>query len=297
MDVAAAVHIAISALKRLDQAASLLSAAGRPRPRLFFADCIWIADYGETLLAEPGVSAYLNGSALSDSAEMGADAERQDLLAIAIELFQLASGKLLYGDLASALRSHLPETLGRMLTGLLLFDSVSEGYTASSLAEALASLPENLIGNDELVATELRRLAADLLEERERKLSVYRTGTSGGTDGPTRVYTGGMSDYDADERTIQVNNIQRGLPVHLFLRPNRALPSPAAREVPFGPRSQQQPPPSMAPSPAQPRVSEPRRLGWAWLLAIVLVLGVVGAANHYRPAWFVQLVARLQALR
>ncbi|HET9933606.1 MAG TPA: hypothetical protein VFQ35_23030, partial [Polyangiaceae bacterium] len=118
MDPAAAVNIALNALRRLDQAAALLAAAGRPRPRLFYADCIWIADYGETLLAEPGVSAYLSGNSAPEAQEVGNEAERHDARAIAVELYQLVSGKLLVGDLASAL-GNLPAPLARVLTGLL----------------------------------------------------------------------------------------------------------------------------------------------------------------------------------
>ncbi len=295
MEVGAAVNIALSAMRRLEQAAALLAAAGRPRPRLFYADCIWIADYGETMLAEPGVSAYLGGNNAHDSQEVGADAELHDARAIAVELYQLISGKLLMGDLARAL-ADLPGPLARVLTGLLVFDEI-EGYDpASGFAEALAALPPSLRGTDPLVAGEIRRLAGDVLDERERKLSEFRTGAGAGTDGPTRVYSGGAADYDSDELTVQVQSFRRGLPVPLLSRAELVLPLTVARKRP----------PEERPPLAETRPAVRRRLAIArhhsmrrlqWLAAGVLLVAALLLALRYRPAWFGKVVSRVHSSR
>lgn len=293
MHVGAAVNIALSAMRRLEQAASLLAAAGRPRPRLFYADCIWIADYGETLLAEPGVSAYLGGNTTPDSQEVGADAELHDARAIAVELYQLVSGKLLFGDLARAL-ADLPAPLARVLTGLLVFDEI-EGYdAASAFAEGLAALPPSLRATDPLVAGEIRRLAGDVLDERERKLSEYRTGAGAGTDGPTRVYSGGTADYDSDELTVQVQSFRRGVPVPLISRAELLLPFTAARKQPAAEKPQL----------AETRPAARRRLAVApprslrrlpWIAAGVLLVAALILTMRLRPAWFDRLVPRVHS--
>lgn len=306
--IAAAVHIAVNALYRLTQARTLLEAAGRARPRLFYADCIWVTDYGETLLAEPGVSAYLSGSPTTEQ-ELGAEAELHDVRALAVELYQLVSGKLLYGDLQSALNAHLPTPLALALTGLLVFDGVDENAAAPSFAETLTALPAKLMGDEALVASEVRRLAGDVLDERERRLAEFRTGTGAGTDGPTRVYSGGSLDYDSDELTVQVQqSFRRGVPVPRLTRAELVLPLTVVRKK-VGPASHElaeTSPASRALAATQPaarsraiaRRRRIRQARWArrarWLVATVLLLVALGATSHYRPAWLTHLVTRFQ---
>lgn len=205
MVAGAAVRVIIDALKLVQQARAVLNAAGRPAARLLQADCIWVTDYGETLLSEAGVSAQLIASP-SNALELGVDSESQDMLTASVELFHLASGRLMTGDMCKSARTHLSAPLAKVLEGVFSWDPTNGFANAEALAAGLAAMPPVLVGTEATVAEELRHLVADVLDERRRKLALLR-GSSGLSDpeGATRVYgpvPGSGDDDDAEEATL-----------------------------------------------------------------------------------------------
>ncbi|HET9932802.1 MAG TPA: hypothetical protein VFQ35_18995, partial [Polyangiaceae bacterium] len=117
-----------------------------------------------------------------------------------------------------------------------------------------------------------------------------------GTDGPTRVYSGGAADYDSDELTVQVQSIRRGLPVPLLSRDEIMLPLTMARKAPEEPKPQL----------AETRPAERRRLIIArrrtlrrmqWVIAGVLLLAALTVTIRYRPAWLGRVAAKFHSSR
>jgi hypothetical protein len=204
MVAGAAVRVIIDALKLVPQARAVLNAAGRPAARLLHADCIWVTDYGETLLSEAGVSAQLIASA-SSAQDLGVDSESQDMLTASVELFHLASGRLMTGDMCKSAKTHLSAPLAKVLEGVFSWDPTNGFAHAEALAAGLAAMPPVLVGTEATVAEELRHLMADVLDERRRKLALLR-GSSGLSDpeGATRVYgpVPGSEDDDSEEATL-----------------------------------------------------------------------------------------------
>jgi hypothetical protein len=194
----AAVRIIIDVLRLVSERAAAFKAAAKPPARLLYAECIWIADFGEALLAEAGVSAHLVPPPVSASAllDPGMDAESQDVLTASVELFHLATGRLMTGDIRANAKMHLSSPLARVLEEVFSWRPSGGFDTAQGFATALSAMPPVLVGTEASVAEELRRLVTDLLDERRAKLMLLRGGSgSSDPEGPTRVY-GSVSDPD-----------------------------------------------------------------------------------------------------
>ncbi|HEY3256052.1 MAG TPA: hypothetical protein VGJ91_18965, partial [Polyangiaceae bacterium] len=176
MELGAAVRVMIDALRAVVSARSLLSAAGAQPVRLLNSDCVWLVDYGETLLSEVGVSAALLGGP-QKAPETARDVEARDLMTAAVELYQLASGRLMSGDLSRAAKLHLPAPLARVIEEAFTWEPSTDLDGMSNMADALAGLPAKLVGSEALVASELQRLSGDLLAERRRKLGTFHDGS------------------------------------------------------------------------------------------------------------------------
>jgi hypothetical protein len=293
LDTAAAVHVTIASLRLVERAVSLLSEASRPRVRLLHTDSIWIAEFGETLLAEVGVAAYLGNDGAPQNLEVGVDAEQRDVLTAAVELYQLASGQLMSGDLASAVKLHLPAPLAAVLTEVFAWSGTAASDGVTSLATALSALPRQLIGSDTLVAEELRRIALDVLEERERKLADCRSDVDPEIDA-TRVFgRGAVRDFDMEEPTIEVRRPpMRGFPV-TGSPPAARAPALSNAAIPLKMRARRAPYPT--PRAGSPRARRPIPIGWLWALALVFI--VVAVTAQVRPAWFQRLVHRSSGSR
>ncbi|HEY3498432.1 MAG TPA: hypothetical protein VGK73_27250 [Polyangiaceae bacterium] len=293
-ELAAAVHVTLTALRLVEQAAGLLGAAGLERKRLLYTDSIWIAEFGETLLAEPGLGAHLGRG----DPECGDQAVQGDTLTAAVELYHLATGKLLTGDLAAAVREALPDSLAHTLTEVFRWSDTEASDTVSSFARALGRLPPELHSDEPGVARALLRLAGDVLSEREHKLAEYRPDLGLTIDGPTRVYSLIDQQIAPDEPTV--------------VSPRRlqpARPAPTSRAV-FGKQLVQ----AMATVARKPRLepeqADAERLvaapsararrpksskGWrAVLVLAVFALGALGYASRTYPGLLRELAARLE---
>jgi len=243
MMASGAVRIIIDALRLVTQGRALLNAAGRPAARLLYADCIWVTDYGETLLSEAGVSAHLVASA-SNTLDTRTDSESQDMLTAAVELFHLASGRLMTGDMAKSAKTHLSAPLAKTLEGVFSWEPRKGFESAEAFAAELASLPPALIATEATIAEELRHLVADVLDERLRKLALLR----GGADMPdpedaTRVYgpVPKSGNDEAEEEATQayehagqaqsMREVKRLVAIEEPLEPHGRAPATSERAV------------------------------------------------------------------
>jgi len=295
MEVGAAVRVMIDALCAIVSARALLLEAGAEPVRLLNSDCIWLVDYGETLLSEVGVSAALLGGASQRTPDTASEVESRETMTAAVELYQLASGRLMTGDLSRTAKLHLPAPLAKVLDAVFTRDPSSGIDSVATLSEALSGLPPVLVGAAELVASELQRLGGDLLEERRRKLAAFRSVSGADIEGATRVFVAVNPEEEeaAEEPTLAVPGFQRRVPLMLAV-PAIATVTRTESEShrPHIPSSQ--PPPLPAP---QPR-SASRWLGFSarecWLFAHWFVL-LLGAGTWHRPDWLSGALARLRA--
>lgn len=228
MDAAAAVRLMLGALARVADARELLAARGEPPVRLLHGDCVWIAEFGETMLAEALVSSRLRRA---PSPPLGAEVEIEDVQAAAVELFQLTSARLMTGDIGAAARRHLPTALARIIEAAFVWDPSSDLDTARGFARALRSLPAALVGSDQSVVDELKRLVPDLLEERQRKLA-SREIAARDLEGPTRVYSVAdavRAQEEADESEEETASLPGQLPATAMkpVEQQAALPDPS----------------------------------------------------------------------
>ena len=298
-ELAAAVHVTYTALRLVEQAAALLDALSLPRRRLFYTDSIWIAEFGETLLAEPGLASELGARGDDES---GVRAVQGDIVTAAVELYHLATGKLLTHDLTAAVEQALPDPLAHTLTEVFSWSDTEAADTVSSFARALGRLPAELRGDDAGVARALRLLAADVLSEREEKLAEYRPDMGPAIDGPTRVYALPDPDAAPDEPTVVfarqliarrpalgARPVASGQPKRALVRAaQKPGPDLVSREMPVEPAA-----PHEAPTSARKTASR----GFVFValgLFAVLVLGFV-ARTH--PAWVRALAARVKLRR
>ena len=299
MAVGAAVRVMIDALRAVVNARALLHGASAEPVRLLNSDCIWLVDYGETLLSEVGVSAALLGGTAKRATDSASDVEARDVMTAAVELYQLASGRLMTGDLSQAAKLHLPVALARVLEDAFAWEPSSDVDGVNDLADRLSGLPTALVGGEQLVASELQRLSGDLLEERRRKLAAFHSGVGADTEGATRVFVAvpAAEEEAAEEATLAVPGFRRAVPLMLAVPEAVSVVSPVARSPskpsPL-PRSSSQPSPLRAPE----HGSRSRWFGLSrrerWLLAVWFLLGFGGLAWQRRD-WLSAALARLLA--
>jgi hypothetical protein len=155
------------------------------------------------------------------------------VLTAAVELFHLASGRLMAGDMCASARLHLSSPLAQVLEGVFSLEPGSGFDNAEGLASSLSGLPPALVGTEATVAEELRRLVADLLDERRQKLASLRgAAPPQDVDGPTRVFSAFPSEQDADaveEPTREFHSAQSREPPRRprgVVEPERPRPEP-----------------------------------------------------------------------
>jgi len=296
IEVGAAVRVMIDALRAIVSTRLLLDEAGAEPVRLLNSDCVWLVEYGETLLSEVGVSAALLGGPTQAKPDSANDVEARDLMTAAVELFQLASGRLMTGDLSRAAKLHLPAPLAKVLDAVFTRDLSSGIDGVGALAVALAELPPVLVGSEQLVASELQRLSGDLLDERRRKLAAFHSGGAD-TEGATRIFVAVPPEEEeaAEEATLAVPGFRRRVPFMLAVPPlatvtrTESKPSPPAR-------ASSQPLPASARKPrAHSRRFGLSRREW-WLVAIWFSM-LLGWIAWQRRAWLGSALARFRASR
>lgn len=269
---AAAVRIAIQSLQLIEIARGALPGA---TSRFLYADFLWVADYGEVLLAEPGLASALAGGGAE--AQSAADAETQDVMSVAMALFQLSTGRLLTGDIGAAVKRELSVPLARLVEAALLgSESLS---TAAGLKAALEGLPSVLVGDDPSVTDALGQLAGDLIHERKAKLLVLtRSSNRTEEDGPTRVFSGDDEEApeDADEATVPLKPQRLGVPGRRVVRPQPAVEPPPSLSRLLVASPPPAPVPLDRPAPSSlARVERALLYVLGALIALVLVLSIV----------------------
>lgn|GEM_PF-1415474 len=295
MEVGAAVRVMIEALRAIVSARALLTEAGAAPVRLLNSDCVWLVDYGETLLSEVGVSAALLGGT-QRAPESASDVEARDLMTAAVELYQLASGRLMTGDLSRAAKLHLPVPLAKLLEEVFSWQPSNAADGVGELADALSRLPPVLVGSEQLVGNELQRMGGELLEERRRKLAAFRSGSLVDLEGATRVFVAvpAAEEEAAEEATLAVPGVRRPVPFMLAVPRlstiTRSEPAPQRLS-----RSSSESPPLHRPE----RRESARLFGLSrrerWLLAVWFALGLAALAWQRRD-WLSSAIARLGAI-
>ena len=292
MEAGAAVRVLIDALRAVESARSLLGVAGADPVRLLNSDCVWLVDYGETLLSEVGVSAVMLGGAAPRMPETVSDVESRDVMTAAVELYQLASGHLMAGDLSRAARLHLPVALARVLEEAFTGQFANEGVCG--LADALSALPPGLVGAEQLVSSELQRMSGDLLEERRRKLAAFRSASLADIEGATRIFSARpASEEEAEEEATLAVPYQRSVPLMLAV-PALSTITRAEPESYRARRSSSEPAPlRVSRAPARARFLGLSRRE-CWLLGIWLFLALAAIAWQRRD-WLSSALTRLSA--
>lgn len=292
MDQAAAVRVIIDTLRAVVSARSLLTESGAEPVRLLNSDCVWLVDYGEALLSEVGVSAAALGGAAPRTPDTASDAEGRDLMTAAVELYQLATGRLMAGDLSRAAKLHLPVPLAKVLEDVFTLQFANGAGGVDALADALSALPPVLVGAEPLVTRELQRMSGDLLEERRRKLEAFRNGSHVDIEGATRIFAAPpVEEQEAEEEdTLAVPGFRRLVPLMLAVPRlatiTRSEPAPDRSR-----RSSCEPPPlQKSPNRAQSRVFGLSRREW-WLVAIWFTLGLSALAWQRRD-WLGSALSR-----
>ncbi len=172
---AVAVHLICDALKCAASAQkSLSSTAGVDYVRCIFPDTIWIAEFGDVLLTEVGVAPHLV-RALEESADIAA---AKDLMAAAVELFHLASGRVISAETTQKLGEYLPAPLADVLETAMGVKGKTPFATLDEFIAALSGLPEEFTASDEQVCAELARVAGPAMELRRRKLALFERGAA-----------------------------------------------------------------------------------------------------------------------
>lgn len=293
LELRVAVHLAFEVLRLVERAGSLLREAGKPRVRLFYADSVWLAEYGETLLSEAGVSARLAGSRSGADVDEGAQAVERDAMTLAVELVQLATGRLMTGDLARAIRDQLPAPLADALEDVLVGSEPGAADPVARFGRSLRALPPNLQGSEAMVAAELGRVARDLLEERKGKLLELQVSAGPDSADVTRIYGGGVGiGDDSDDVTALVQWHLRGLPV----ADESALPEPPSPPASTASEGSDSPAPAKASS-ARTKASPAQGANRFELTLLLLLAAAALAALIWRhPEWYRALAQRFPSL-
>ncbi len=167
-----AVRIISDALNAAEVARVLLTKTLRaPVARVLYPECVWIADYGETFLAEVLVAPLLVRKPIDGADTSEAAILAEDVRVAALELTRLVCAGLSPDDPADTDLSHLPSELQEVLTTALGHGSL--GYrTPQAFLSALSALSDGLIASEEQVAEELQRLMGTVLNVRRQKLNM-----------------------------------------------------------------------------------------------------------------------------
>ncbi len=177
-----AVRIVLDALTAARAAQELLQVTLHAQPvRCIFPECIWIAEFGETFLAELLVAPLLGRASAAGEPEAAVTA---DVRSAALELTRLVCAGLSADAPLETDLSGLPEELQDVLARALGHGSFVGYQSFDDFIDALASLDESLYATEAEVANELRRLMGTVLGVRQQKLDMLERGSGleGGQD-------------------------------------------------------------------------------------------------------------------
>lgn len=193
LDTAVSVRIVLDALEAAHAARRLLmDTAQIEGVRCIHAESIWIADFGETFVAELGVAPLLGMSQEpgSDPSPDDRQAEDADVYAAASELARLASTK---SDAEKASDPRRLE-LHKILNAILERRESRPLHTLEQFIAALSGLGPDLIASEEQVCRELERVMGGTLERRTQKLETMERGLGQPAEvDATRVFAVGMA--------------------------------------------------------------------------------------------------------
>ncbi|HEY4104587.1 MAG TPA: hypothetical protein VGM44_11885 [Polyangiaceae bacterium] len=167
MDPAVAARVMLDALEGLVAARELLPNAASTR--CIFAESIWVADFGETFLAEVLSSALLARAKLEGSDETSStnSVEDRDLAVAGLLLLELACGSTEPSALENPL---VPTALRDVIARATGMRQAPRFTSLGAFVGALSAL--DVIASDDAVSEELRRLMGSVLEIRRQKLAM-----------------------------------------------------------------------------------------------------------------------------
>ena len=169
-----AVRILLDALTAADAAQLLIAeTVGTLAVRCIFPESIWVADFGETFLSEVMAAPLLTRTGKSADAPLSDDEiGAADVRAAALELIRMACAGLSADDPLSTDISSLPDELQEVILRALGHRSLLGYANTAEFSAALAGLDDSLIGTEEQVGHELRRLMGTVLNVRRQKLAM-----------------------------------------------------------------------------------------------------------------------------
>jgi len=176
---AVAVRIMIDALSAVAIARRLLTdTLHAPVTRGVFPECIWIADFGETFLAEVLVAPQLGRRGSDGLVHSEATLLTDDVRSAALELTRMVCAGLSPKAPAETDISQLPIELQAALMPALGYRAVTPYAAPQEFLDALSSLDESLIATEWQVAEELQRIMGTVLNVRRQKLDMLERSSS-----------------------------------------------------------------------------------------------------------------------
>jgi len=174
-----AVRIILDALSAAEAARGLLTETLHSSVvRCLYPECLWIADFGETFLAEVLVAPLLGRKPSDASDTTKAGSLNADVRSAALELVRMVCAGLSPDDPLETDLSLLPEELQEALLPALGHGSMVGYASPQDFRAALSALDESLIASEDQVAAELRRLMGTVLTVRRQKLDMLERGAS-----------------------------------------------------------------------------------------------------------------------
>ena len=175
ISTAVAVQLICDTLKcAVSAQKSLRSTASVDYVRCIFPDTVWIAEFGDVLLTEVGVAPHLV-RAVEESSEIAA---AKDLMAAAVELFHLASGRIITAETTQKLGEYLPAPLAEVLERAMGVKGKAPFEALDQFIAALSALPAEFSATDAQVCAEIARVAGPAMELRRRKLALFERGAA-----------------------------------------------------------------------------------------------------------------------
>jgi len=229
MDSAVAARVMLDALQGLIAARALLPhTATTP---CVFAESIWIADFGETFLAEVSSSALLAHAALADAEDERGGAEDRDLRAAGRLLLELACGS----TEASALEDPLiPAALREVIARATGMARAPRFSSLAAFVGALSALDGGL-ASDEAVSEELHRLMGSVLQIRRQKLAMAERGAAQPSEqDETKFFRAAARNQQQDTARPPPRRISK-IPAEAEVIPTPTLPVAGRSEPPEDP--------------------------------------------------------------
>lgn len=227
---AVAVHIVERALRATATAQRLLSDADRAPERCIYMDTIWIAEFGDAFLTEPGIAVLLDPDAASPQSRpnrAGAD-PNPDVFAAAVLLFESIASRSFVRAAADIPEVWLPPALANVVARALCTDGGAGFDGPEAMADALAGLPEGSIASKHDVGNAMQRLLKPSLELRRAKLSMFELARADQEpDDATR-------SFNADDvlRGCEVDTVRPPAPDAAAVRSEAAAAAPGVARVP-----------------------------------------------------------------